>query len=119
MKNELRNIQANEANLKSGYTTDLVNPDKKPIFPSNSRDKARGVSVGRTEGVFGSTGRIGFDSTDFNVARPPNTLSATQDLGNFRKGQSSRVLPANYGLNSSSNPKPGLSRGFLGMKMNH
>lgn len=110
LKNELRNIKKNEANAKSGYTTDLLNPDKLPPAHSNPRETPlAGYGLKKSEGIFGSSGRIAFDSQ--------GGLSTNNVGPNFKKGQSAQVLPPNYGLKNPQTSSSDQSRGFLGMKL--
>lgn len=64
-KNELRNIKKNETNSKAGYTVDLLNPDKPVVSNPNPRESGQhSYGLRKTEGLFGSTGRIGFEPVD-------------------------------------------------------
>lgn len=119
LKNELNNIKKNEASSKAGYTTDLLNPDKPPNNPSNPRgEQNSGYGFRKTQTVFGSTGRIGFDPGNLGQTKiHESTYNPQPDL-NHKKGSSSRVLPTTFGLSNPPNSRAGQARGFLGMKLN-
>ena len=99
LKNELRNIEKNEANKKNGYSNNIANPDLQPPKPRNPREGIPGVYGNRpNNGIFGATGPIGFDSVNFGQT---TRYDFGQEMGplqgqidrDYRKGQSSQTLP--------------------------
>lgn len=115
-KNELRNIQKNEAHLTSGNDIDLANPNRPGAAPQNPRDRSSGhIGLRNSTGVFGSSGKIRLG--------PQNHAGLNMDFQsdkNPKKGQSAQVLPPHYGLSKlPGNNKSGQSRGFLGMRLNN